>query len=342
VAVIDGEHSGTDDMIECVKGLLAEPGTAVPEEYALSKKLFIDLVQGISTGDEGIRTPSPEQYVADFKKNFFDYVLAYPDTRPAAVSEDMVKFEYMEKDRATFDENMAAFLEQYPPGSPPMDKMKVEMNFDKDQYEIFRNKFWYQTSDVISGGELPFSAPHIVKQQSEEPESLDNRTYPGAGTYFPYSFSILNQSFPAETQIQPGGPVMGAVIVVTKTLQAAVDKVMTGTTTTLRQKGEALQFLSRNEKAALGVVRGIISMAQRVQAPVVVVGGSIPQFETITATDVDVQEALLAMDIREDGTSKLNLFIQAYRANDFPFYGDYAIHRASEVLAGPRQIIVTK
>ena len=59
-------------------------------------------------------------------------------------------------------------------------------------------------------------------------------------------------------------------------------------------------------------------------------------------TDADVKEAVAAMDIQDDGSSKLNYFIQAYRAGDFPFYADYAVHRASEPLAGPRQIVVTK
>jgi hypothetical protein len=341
VGVIDGEHSGNEDMIECVKGLMAEPGTALPEEFALSKKLFIDLVHGISTGDEGIKTPSPEQYLEEFKKNFFAYVEYYPDTRPAAVSQEMLKFEYMEKDREHFDENMAAFLEQYPPGSPPMDEAKVNANFDKDQYEIFRNKFWYQTSDVISGGEEPFSAPHIVKQQSEAPESLNNRTFPGAGPYFPYSFSVLNQSFPPNTGIKAGGPILGAAIVVTKTLQIAMDKVF-AVGPSLRAQGEALHFLSRNEKAAYNVARCIINIARNAKAPVVVLNGSIPTFDTIVANENDVQTALNAMDIRDDGTSSLNYFVQAYRGNDFPFYADYAVHIATEPLAGPRQIIVTK
>jgi hypothetical protein len=51
---------------------------------------------------------------------------------------------------------------------------------------------------------------------------------------------------------------------------------------------------------------------------------------------------LSAMAIQDDGTTKLDYFIQAYRAGDFPFYADYAVHRATEVLAGPRQIVVTK
>lgn len=70
--------------------------------------------------------------------------------------------------------------------------------------------------------------------------------------------------------------------------------------------------------------------------------GKLPGLESVSATDADVKTALSAMTIQEDGSTKLDFFIQAYRAGDFPFYADYAVHRASEVLAGPRQIIVTK
>jgi hypothetical protein len=68
----------------------------------------------------------------------------------------------------------------------------------------------------------------------------------------------------------------------------------------------------------------------------------LPGFETAEVTDADVKEAVSAMDIQDDGSTKLNLFVQVYRAGDFPFYADYAVHRATEVLAGPRQIVVTK
>jgi hypothetical protein len=340
VAVVGGEHSGNETMMECIKGLMAEPGTAVPEEYALSKKLFADLVAGISAGDEGIKASTPEQYLQEFKANFMDYVAAHPDSRPAAVSEDFLKFEYMEKDRETWDENMAAFLEQYPPGSPPVDKAKIDAFFSPEQYEIFRQKFWTQTSNVISGDESPFSAPHLVKQQSEAPEALDQRTYPGAGPYFPYAFSILNQSFPVESGIKAGGPILGAIIVATPTLHVSAAKVAAGKT--LRQKAEALQFLSAREKAAFGAACSVAAVARQAGAPVVVVGGSLPGLESVTPTDIDVKEALAAMDIDDQGESRLNYFIQAYRANNFPFYANYAVHRASEALAGPRQIVVTR
>ena len=70
--------------------------------------------------------------------------------------------------------------------------------------------------------------------------------------------------------------------------------------------------------------------------------GLLPGIDTVEPNDGDVKQALAAMDIGEDGSTKLNYFIQTYRACDFPFYGDYAVHRATEPMAGPRQIIVTK
>ena len=70
--------------------------------------------------------------------------------------------------------------------------------------------------------------------------------------------------------------------------------------------------------------------------------GSLPGMDTVAPTDADVKAALDAMDIGEDGSTKLNYFVQTYRACDFPFYGDYAVHRATEELAGPRQIVVAK
>ena len=70
--------------------------------------------------------------------------------------------------------------------------------------------------------------------------------------------------------------------------------------------------------------------------------GSLPGIETAEPTDSDVKEALSAMAIQDDGSTKLDYFVQVYRAGDFPFYADYAVHRASEPLAGPRHIVVTK
>lgn len=315
-----------------------EPGTAVPEEYALSKKNFANLVKSIVEGDEDIKTPAPEEYLQEFKKNFVDYSYAYPNTRPAAVSEEELEFVYMEKEREFFDENMAAYLEQFPRGAPPIEEGKLDALFSTEQYEIFRQKFWKQTSGVISGEDKPFEPPEIVHQQLDSPEELDHKTYPGAGPEFPYSFSILNQIFPQGTEVSKGGPIVGAIICVTPQLKKAAELVAAASTR--RAKAEALAFLTESEKAAYGAARSVV--AQAGSAPVVVCGGSLPGLQSVTATKEDAQTALNAMDIDDDGNSKLNYFVQAYRANNFPFYGDYAVHRASEPLAGPRQIIVTK
>lgn len=59
-------------------------------------------------------------------------------------------------------------------------------------------------------------------------------------------------------------------------------------------------------------------------------------------TKDDAASAIASMDIQDDGSSDLNHFVQVYRAGDFPIYADYAVHRATEVLAGPRQAVVTK
>lgn len=340
VAIVDGDHSGNEDMMECIKALMAEPGTAICEEYTLKKKLFSDLVDGISKGDEGIKKYSPEVYLEDFKQNFIDYCEFYPDTRPAAVSEEHLKFKYMEKDREFWEENMRTYLEQFPPGAPPVDKAKLDAFFTTEQYQIFRQKFWIQTTDVISGGDEPFSAPHVVQNQILKPEKFDHTTHPGAGPFFPYSFNILNSVFPEGTSHKVGGPVLGAIIVVNDRLQKTMERV--SAEKTLRGKAEALQFLSQDEKAAYCAARGVAAKAQAEGAPVVIVGGTLPGMETVKATKEDVQEALSAMDIDEEGKTRLNFYVQAYRANNFPFYADYAIHRASEPLAGPRQIIVTK
>lgn len=48
------------------------------------------------------------------------------------------------------------------------------------------------------------------------------------------------------------------------------------------------------------------------------------------------------MALEEDGSSRLNYFLQVYKASDYPIYADYAIHRSQEPLSGPRQIVVTK
>lgn len=337
VAVVDSQHSGNDEFVECLKGMIEEPGTAVPEEFALSKKNFEELVTGISSGDEGISTVNVKEALDDFKKNFVDYSAAYPDSRPAAVAEEHMDFKFMEKDRDNFELNMSTYLSQFPKGAPPVDQAKLDAYFSSEQYEIFRRKFAIQTTAVISGDNPPFSPPHIVHDQIQTPETLDDKTFSGAGPFVPYSLNLLKPSFPQGTEVAAGGPVLGAIIVATPTLVKASNFVNKAKTT--REKAEALQFLTTTERAAYLSAASVVTQAG---GNAVTIGGSLPGLKQVETTDADVKEALSAMDIDDEGKSRLNYFCQVYRANDYPFYSDYAVHRATEVLAGPRQIIVTK
>lgn len=273
VAVLGGDHSGNKMMLECVKGIVNEPGTAVPDVYALSKKNFMDLVDGIASGDEGIKNTKADEYLEEFKENLLNYVVTFPENLPAAVDPDKLNFSGMDKDRAYFKENMEAFLSQFPPGSPPIDKAQVDAYFSKDQYEVFRKKFWDQTSSVISGDESHyFSPPHIVKDLMETPGKISNYSSNDAGPHFPYSFSVLNQSFPDGSATPAGGPVMGAVICVTPTLEKAAKAIAAGKT--LRQKGEALYFLTSAERTAFGAASSVAAVAKKHGAPVYTVGGT--------------------------------------------------------------------
>jgi len=339
VGVVGANHAAHDNMNEYVKAMVPEPGTAVAESYALCKKAFADLVGSISSGDEGLTKYSAAECLEEFKENLLAYAETYPETMPAAVDASKLKFIGMEKDKDEFKTNMEAYLAQYPPGAPAIDKQKLEAYFNTEQYEIFRSKFWQQTTDVISGDESHhFSPPHIVDDLVKTPGSVDN--YDGAGDTFPYAFSPSNGAYAAEDKVKAGGPIVGAIIVVTPTLEAAAKAI--DSAKGMRAKGEALQFLTVSQKDAFRAARSVAALAQAAGAPVYTVGGSLPGLSTVEVTDADVKTAVAGMDIQDDGTTKLNYFVQVYRANDFPFYGDYAIHRASEELAGPRQIVVTK
>jgi len=341
VGVVGAEHSCHEDMVEYVKGMIPEPGTAVAEEYAIAKQNFADLVHGISTGDEGLSCYSSDACLEEFKANILEYAETYPETLPAAVDASKMKFLGMEKDKDSFRVNMEAYLSQYPPGAPPVDKQQLETHFTNEQYEAFRNKFWEQTTSVISGDESHFfSPPHIVGDLMKEPEKVDKTVYDTSHPTVPYSFTHVNPFFPEGTQATASGPILGAVISVTPNLETAA-KAVDGAKT-LRGKAEALQFLTNAQRGAFSAACSVASLAQQAGAPVYTVGGSLPGFETAEPSDADVKDALSAMAIQDDGSTKLDLFVQAYRAGDFPFYADYAVHRATEVLAGPRQVVVTK
>jgi len=338
IGVVDGQHSCHEDIVEYVKGMIPEPGTAVGQEFAIAKKNFADLVDGITSGEEGLSSHSASECLEEFKSNLCEYAETYPDTMPAAVDASEMKFLGMEKDKDQFKANMDAYLSQYPPGSPPVDRSQLKIYFSTEQYDVFRTKFWEQTTSVISGDESHvFSPPHIVQDLMKTPESAV-----AAATTIPFSFSTarLDDPYPIGTESAPGGPVVGAIISVTEDLKVASEAVAKAKT--LREKAEALQFLSDSQKDAFAAATSVAGQASKVGAPVVAIGGKLPGFETAEPTDEDVVTALSAMAIQDDGTTVLDYFIQAYRAGDFPFYADYAVHRATEVLAGPRQIVVTK
>ena len=346
VAVVDGQHSGNDEMVDTVKGLTVEPGTAVSEEYALCKANFRDLVERTVSGDDVTSRGAgdADQFLSDFKANLLDYIESYPSDLPAAVDAEQLKFVGKEKDRANFRTNVDAYLSQYAPGADPIDPAQLDAHFTAEQYELFRKKFGIQTTAVISGGDDlgtdtdRFAPAEIVRNMCARPEkSADSPQKEGD---YPFEFSIANG--PGElTPTLSGGPIVGAVIEVTPNLLTACEAVAKAKT--LRGKAEALQFLTESQRNAHAAASSIVALASKSGATVRTVGGSLPGLTEIQKpSDADEQTALKAMELGDDGTSKLNYFIQVYRAGDWPVYEDYAIHRAKEPLSGPRQIVVTK
>ncbi len=346
VAVVDGQHSGHDEMVDTVKGLTSEPGTAVAEQYAYCKANFRDLVEKTVSGDDFTSfdfDSNQYQFLSDFKANVLDYVEAYPSDLPAAVDSEQLKFTGKEKDRANFKTNMNAYLSQFQPGADPIDPAQLEANFNVDQYELFKDKFHTQTTAVVSGGDGVtnidrFAPAEIVNNMCMQPESTDDAKADDGD--YPFDFSVKNAPT-VTTPMTKGGPIVGAIIEVTPDLAVACEAVAAAKT--LREKAEALQFLTEPQKTAYGAASSVIGLATKAGATVRTVGGSLPGLDAIEKpSESDIKTALAGMELGDDGTSKLNYFIQVYRASDYPIYEDYAIHRAKEPLSGPRQIVVTK
>ena len=283
VGVVDGQHSGNEDMVEYVKNMVPEPGTAVGQEYAIAKKNFSDLVGGISSGDEQLSSYSAAECLEDFKANLEEYSEAYPDTMPAAVNSSKIKFLGMEKDKDQFRANMDTYLSQYQPGAPPLSKDQLEASFSTDQYEVFRNKFWEQTTNVVSGDESHFfSPPHIVQDLMKEPESKPDHYATGAfEKSIPFSFSPLSVEYPTGTEATAGGPVAGAIVSVTPDLKVACEAVAKAKT--LREKAEALQFLTDAQQDAYAAATSVVAQATAAGAPVVTIGGT---FETLNGMPI--------------------------------------------------------
>jgi hypothetical protein len=275
VGVVDAQHSCHDDMVEYIKAMIPEPGTAVAEEYAMAKKNFADLVSSVATGKEDLACYDAKECLDDFKENLLLYAESYPDTMPAAVDSSKLKFLGMQKDKDQFRANMEAYLSQFPPGSPPMEKQQLDTYFTLDQYEIFRNKFWEQTTSVISGDESHyFSPPHIVHDLMKTPEKkADTMILREVASFptIPFSFTTVNNFYPAGTEQAAGGPVVGAIISVTPNLKIAVEAVAKATS--LRGKAEAIQFLTDSQKDAFRTVASVVSVATKAIAPVIIVGG---------------------------------------------------------------------
>lgn len=337
VAVVDGQHSGSKDMMESLKAMIPEPGTAVPEEYAMVKANFRQLVHQIASGnsfDDTTQTAA-DDYLQTFKENLMDYTKAYPDTLPAALSADYLDFAGKEKDRKHFRDNMETYLSQFPQGASPIDPQQLHEFFTTDHYKRWKAKFNAQTTAVITGddnADEQFNPANLVKDMMMSSTSTHEEVPDSE-----FFFDILQ---PIDTSADPAGPIMGAIIVVTPELQIASDALAKATT--LREKAEALQFLTDSQKNAYAAASSVANMAKLSGKPIQVINGNLPGYDNVTVTNDHVQQALSAMGIQDDGTSILNYYIQVYRAGDYPVYADYAIHRASEELAGPRQIIVTK
>jgi hypothetical protein len=389
VGVVSGDQSGNDDFVDAVKCMTVEPGTVVPEEFAVLKANFREVVDSVVRGQDAKDVFDPETFLADFQENLLEYSKYFPASSLSPVPEDYT-FAGKDKDRKYFDDNISAYLSQFQRGSPPFDEVILKEAFTKEQYAIFKSKFGKQLTAVITGDDddvvTDFNPADIVKKMTESPEIiseyLKNQTHDldgENGEFVPYEFSILKNQITKNVDLPKGGPVLGAVVNVTSDLAVAVEAVAKGKT--LRDKAEALQFLTESQKSAYAAASSIVSIAKESGKPVVVVGGEycftvsycrslmyffahawtwnltifytfiftlddiigkLPGFETIEPSNADVQEALSAMKLEEDGSSRLNYFIQVYRASDYPVYADYAIHRSQEELSGPRQFVVTK
>lgn len=354
MAVLSGKHSGNGDFFDALKSSIKEPGTVITEEFACVKNYVRELVLDAVEGEDPSTYYSgkdADAYVDDFLHNALEYAKKFPEGIPAAVAPETYKFTGKEKDRKYHKENITAYLSQFPGGAPPLDTTALEANFTKRQYAAFKSKFGKQTSAVISSDkdaiDPDFLPSRLLKNMSEVPEKVDDylldqkHAMREGDLFVPYEFSVLHNNLGNGLETIKGGPILGAVIGVTTELKTAAEAVANAGKS-LRAKAEALHFLTTSERNAFTAARSIVALAEAAGKPVIVVGGELPELQSVIPSDEDVQEALSAMEIEEDGTSRLNYFLQLYRASDYPVYEEYAIHRATEELPGPRQIIVTK
>lgn len=280
VGVVGGNQSGNSEFVEALKGMTNEPGTIVPEEFAIIKSAFEDIVNSaVNGGEEDMNSGfNPDEFVKDFQKNLLEYAEYFPEGKLSPNAEDYT-FSGKEKDRKEFDANISAYLSQFQKGSPSFDENVLREVLTKEQYAVFKSKFGKQTTAVITGdddADSEFNPAVIAKQITESPETiskyLKEQTHSLGGEFCPYEFSVLKNQILNGVDMPKGGPILGAVINVTSDLVKAAEAVAKGKT--LRAKAEALQFLTDSEKNAFAAASAVASMANKAGKPVVVVGGT--------------------------------------------------------------------
>lgn len=342
VGVVGGEHSGNDELVEIIKDFTSEPGFVVSEEYALVKKNFQDLVMQTASGQEIDMKPNVDEFVKDFHEQVVDYAAMFPAGRPALPA-NRFEFEGKDKDRKYYDENWETYYEDYEPGSPPFAPTELQANFTKNTYALFKYKFAQQgeklmAQDPNSTSFYPANEVKNLCNTSPQSHVVPDTTPDPNGKH--YYFNVMK---PHSTPNKPKSrPILGTVLVSTPSLLSACTAL--ANTKSLREKAEALQFLPDAARNAYAAAASCVALAKKQNSPIYVIGSTpLPGLpKPLEPTSEDVNTALNALQMDDTGKSKLNFLVQVYRAIDFPIYEQYAIHRASEVCAGPRQIIVVK
>jgi len=277
IAVVDGQHSGEAEMVDSIKHMSSYPGTAIPEEYAVIKKSFQELVEATVHGETLQNYDCTKDFLPDFYQNVVDYATMFPEERGAAVDPSTLVFRGKEKDRAYYKDNMQAYLEQFPRGAPAMTEAELKEKINAEAYAVYKARFGVQTSNVISGDDTEdFEPARLVKTLMYSPEVVQKELVKssvasgsGEGEYVPYEFNVLCPT--VDTSTTGAGPIVGAVIVATPVLVKACEAVAKGKT--LREKAEALQFLSKTERNAFAAASAVMGVAKKAGKEVVVVGG---------------------------------------------------------------------
>jgi hypothetical protein len=280
IAVVDAQHSGEPEMIDCVKGMAPYPGTAVPEEFAAVKRGFYDLVSATALGEKPTKYDCSNDFLVDFLDNLKAYADFFPSEKGAATDPSLWEFNGKEKDRATFTDNMEAYLEQFPKGVPALPpKEEIIAKFGPDVYAVYKSRYGIHTSASITfDSDIPeFDPAGLVKtlmytptEEVKKELTLHSTNYSGSSSKFiPFRFDVLNPI--CEEEFKGAGPVVGAIVVATPTLVKACERVAKGKT--LREKAEALQFLTQMEKKAFAAASAVFTVAKKAGKDVLVVGG---------------------------------------------------------------------